>query len=76
LLPCLAFTAGTLALGALVGVTRAAIAFVVVWALGMVVPTVAFSRTSAALAVTPLWAGVLLLGIAVIALRRKAFTAA
>ncbi|MET8758752.1 zf-HC2 domain-containing protein [Lentzea sp. NPDC004782] len=74
LLPCLAFTAGTLALGALVGVTRAAIAFVAAWVLAIIVPTVAFGRTSVVLAVTPLWAGVLLLGIAVITLRRKAFT--
>lgn len=76
LLPCLAFTAGTLALGALVGITRAAIALIAAWAAAIVVPTVAFNRTSAALdhAATPLWAGVLVLGLAVIIVRRMAFT--
>lgn len=76
LLPCLAFTAGTLALGALVGITRAAIALVAAWALAIVAPTIAFSRMSVVLdlAATPLWAGVLVLGLAVIAVRRMAFT--
>jgi hypothetical protein len=41
LLPALAFTAGTLALGCLVGVPRAAIALGSLWALAVVVPTVA-----------------------------------
>lgn len=76
LLPCLAFTVGTLALGALVGITRAAIALIAAWVLAIVAPTIAFSRTSVALdlAATPVWAGVLLLGLAVIAVRRMAFT--
>ncbi|PWK81346.1 putative zinc finger protein [Lentzea atacamensis] len=76
LLPCLAFTTGTLALGTLVGVTRAAIALTAAWGVVIVAPTVAFSRTSVVLdlAATPLWAGVLVLGLAVIAVRRMAFT--
>lgn len=76
LLPCLAFTVGTLALGALVGITRAAIVLIAAWVLAIVAPTIAFSRTSVALdlAATPVWAGVLLLGLAVIAVRRMAFT--
>lgn len=76
LLPCLAFTVGTLALGALVGITRAAIALIAAWVLAIVAPTIAFSRTSVALdlAATPVWAGVLLLGLVVIAVRRMAFT--
>jgi hypothetical protein len=76
LLPCLAFTAATLALGALVGITRAAITLVAAWAVAIVAPTIAFNRTSVALdlAATPLWAGALALGVAVIAVRRMAFT--
>lgn len=76
LLPCLAFTVGTLALGALVGITRAAIVLIAAWVLAIVAPTIAFSRTSVALdlAATPVWAGVLLLGLVVIAVRRMAFT--
>ena len=76
LLPCLAFTTGTLALGALVGITRAAIALIVAWIAAIVAPTIAFSRTSVALdlAATPVWAGVLVLGLVVITVRRMAFT--
>lgn len=76
LLPCLAFTTGTLALGALIGVTRAAIALTAAWAVAIVAPTIVFSRTSVALdlAATPLWAGALVLGLAVITARRMAFT--
>ncbi|MEU2614548.1 hypothetical protein ABZ570_23635 [Micromonospora sp. NPDC007271] len=40
LLPCLAFTAGTIALGALIGVPRAAVGLGTLWALAVVVPTV------------------------------------
>ncbi|MGW0434860.1 hypothetical protein ACWDV4_20270 [Micromonospora sp. NPDC003197] len=40
LLPCLAFTAGTIALGALIGVSRAAVGLGTLWALAVVVPTV------------------------------------
>ncbi|MDX8142026.1 zf-HC2 domain-containing protein [Lentzea sp. BCCO 10_0061] len=76
LLPCLAFTAGTLALGGLIGVTRAAIALIAVWAVAIVAPTVALSRTSVAFApaAVPVWAAALALGLLVIALRRTDFT--
>jgi len=76
LLPCLAFTAGTLALGGLIGVTRAAITLIAAWAVAIVAPTVALSRTSDvfAPAATPVWVAVLALGLLVIALRRNAFT--
>ncbi|SEQ93933.1 Putative zinc-finger [Lentzea xinjiangensis] len=76
LLPCLAFTVGTLALGALVGITRAAIGLVVAWAAAIVAPTFAFSRMPIALdaAATPVWAGALAAGLVVIAARRMAFT--
>ena len=40
LLPCLAFTAGTIALGAFVGVRRAAVWLGAAWALAVVVPAV------------------------------------
>lgn len=39
LLPCLAFTTATIAVGALVGVRRAAVGLVAVWALAVVVPS-------------------------------------
>jgi hypothetical protein len=76
LLPCLAFTTCTLALGGLVGITRAALTLIAAWAAGIVVPTIVLSRMSAALdvAATPVWAGVLALGLVVIAVRRLAFT--
>lgn len=58
LLPCLAFAAGSLALGALIGVDRAAIALAVVWAAGVVVPSLALDRLPALLAggAWPVWA--------------------
>ncbi|MEV6237666.1 zf-HC2 domain-containing protein [Lentzea sp. NPDC051838] len=76
LLPCLAFTTATLALGGLVGVPRAALTLIAAWAAGIVVPTIALSRTSVAFheAATPVWAGVLALGLIVISLHRLAFT--
>jgi hypothetical protein len=76
LLPCLAFTTATLALGGLVGITRAALTLIAAWAAGVVVPTIALNRMSVALdvAAMPVWAGVLALGLAVIAVRRLAFT--
>ncbi|MDX3855638.1 zf-HC2 domain-containing protein [Streptomyces sp. AK02-01A] len=76
LLPCLAFTAGTLALGGLIGVTRAAVALVAVWAAVIVTPTVALSRMSFALRTDslPVWGAVLALGVAVVIARRGAYT--
>ncbi|MDG4767170.1 hypothetical protein O7632_24170 [Solwaraspora sp. WMMD406] len=44
LLPCLAFTAGALALGGLVGVDRAALGLSVVWSLGVIAPSLAGRR--------------------------------
>ena len=44
LLPCLAFTAATIALGALVGVRRAAVGLAVVWTLAVVLPSLATTR--------------------------------
>ncbi|MBT3150039.1 zf-HC2 domain-containing protein [Streptomyces sp. CHD11] len=76
LLPCLAFTAATLALGGIVGVTRAAVALAAVWAGVVMAPTVATSRTAFVLRPDglPAWGLVLVLGIAVVIARRSAYT--
>ncbi|MFI8230851.1 zf-HC2 domain-containing protein [Streptomyces sp. NPDC085900] len=77
LLPCLAFTATTLALGGVVGVTRAAVALAVVWAVLVLAPTVAAGRTSFALQTggLPAWGLVLALGVGVVIARRGAYSA-
>ncbi|RDI24744.1 hypothetical protein [Lentzea flaviverrucosa] len=76
LLPCLAFTVGTLALGTLIGVTRAAIVLIVAWAVAIVAPTIAFSRTAVALGpgATPVWIVLLGASLVVLVVRRMAFT--
>jgi hypothetical protein len=76
LLPCLAFTATTLALGGIVGVTRAAIALAAVWAAVIVAPTLATSRTTFALRTDglPVWALILAFGIGVLIARRSAYS--
>jgi hypothetical protein len=76
LLPCLAFTSTTLALGGVVGVTRAAVAVVVVWAGVVVAPTVVASRATFALQTGGLavWGLVLTLGIGVVIARRGAYS--
>ncbi|MFC3381060.1 zf-HC2 domain-containing protein [Couchioplanes azureus] len=58
LLPCLAFTAGSLALGGLVGIDRAALALAVVWSAAVVVPSMATDRMPVVLrgGSWPLWA--------------------
>ncbi|MFD6341873.1 zf-HC2 domain-containing protein [Streptomyces sp. NPDC060131] len=76
LLPCLAFTTGALALGGLIGVTRAAIGLVAVWAAVIVAPTVAVSRTPVVLHADalPVWGAVFALGLVVVIARRSAYT--
>ncbi|MEV6506743.1 zf-HC2 domain-containing protein [Streptomyces sp. NPDC051642] len=76
LLPCLAFTSTTLALGGVVGVTRAAVAVVVVWAAVVVAPTVVASRATFALQAGGLtvWGLVLALGVGVVIVRRGAYS--
>ncbi|WP_055531159.1 zf-HC2 domain-containing protein [Streptomyces graminilatus] len=76
LLPCLAFTAATLALGGVVGVTRAAVALGAVWAAAVVAPTLAASRTAFVLqpGVLPAWGLILALGIGVVIARRGAYS--
>ncbi|MFB9686403.1 zf-HC2 domain-containing protein [Amycolatopsis plumensis] len=76
LLPSLAFTTGTLALGGLVGVSRAAYALIAVWVAVVVLPTLvergqAFALTTGAL---PVWAGIFALTTVVVVLHKGAFT--
>ncbi|TXS42168.1 zf-HC2 domain-containing protein [Streptomyces sp. uw30] len=76
LLPCLAFTSTTLALGGVVGVTRAAVVLAAVWAAVVVAPTLATSRTTFALQAVglPVWGLILTLGIGVVIARRGAYS--
>ncbi|MFG3029433.1 zf-HC2 domain-containing protein [Streptomyces sp. NPDC048253] len=76
LLPCLAFTTTTLALGGVVGVTRAAVVLAAVWAAVVVAPALATSRTSFALQTggLPAWGLILALGIGVVIARRGAYS--
>ncbi|GGX13934.1 zf-HC2 domain-containing protein [Streptomyces lomondensis] len=76
LLPCLAFTSTTLALGGVVGVTRAAVVLGAVWAAVVVAPTLATSRTAFALQTggLPVWGLILTLGTGVVIARRGAYS--
>ena len=76
LLPCLAFTSTTLALGGVVGVTRAAVAVVGVWAAAVLAPTVVASRATFALQAGGLavWGLVLAVGVGVVIVRRGAYS--
>ncbi|MFB7666498.1 zf-HC2 domain-containing protein [Kitasatospora sp. NPDC056138] len=76
LLPCLAFTSTTLALGGVIGVTRAAVALVAAWAVVVAAPTLATSRTAVVLRTDglPVWGLILALGVAVVIARRGAYT--
>jgi hypothetical protein len=58
LLPCLAFTAATIALGSLIGVRRAAAGLGLAWAVAVVVPTVVTAELPVVLqpGSSPLWA--------------------
>ncbi|MFF9364984.1 zf-HC2 domain-containing protein [Streptomyces griseoluteus] len=75
LLPCLGFTSTTLALGGVVGVSRAAVALAMVWAAVVLAPALATDRTPLALhtAGLPVWALILTLGIGVVITRRGAY---
>jgi hypothetical protein len=76
LLPSLAFTTGTLALGGLIGVSRAAYALLGVWAGVIVLPSFAAQGQTFALSTgaLPVWAGIFALTTVVVVLRRAAFT--
>ncbi|GGL04243.1 zf-HC2 domain-containing protein [Mangrovihabitans endophyticus] len=71
LLPCLAFTAGSLALGAAIGVDRAAVALALGWSAAVVLPSLAGQRLPGVLdsAAWPLWTGVLAVCVAVLLAR-------
>jgi hypothetical protein len=71
LLPALAFTAGSLALGGLVGVDLAAIALAVTWSAAVVVPSLAGRRLPAILAGDswPGWAVITVALLAVVLVR-------
>lgn len=76
LLPALAFTAGTLALGTIVGVSRAAVVLLVVWAMVIFGPALAWREFPAVLRpeLAPLWVAVLLAASVITVVRRAAFT--
>lgn len=76
LLPSLAFTTGTLALGGLIGITRAAYVLAAVWVAALVLPTIAAHEQPFALSTgaLPVWAGIFALTTVVVALHKGAFT--
>ncbi|MFJ9780955.1 zf-HC2 domain-containing protein [Amycolatopsis sp. NPDC101161] len=76
LLPSLAFTTGTLALGGLIGISRAAYALLAVWVAVIVLPSFAAQGQAFALSTgaLPVWAGIFALTTVVVVLRRTTFT--
>jgi hypothetical protein len=76
LLPCLAFTVATLALGGFVGVRRAAIGLVTLWAALIVGPSLVTERLPAVLEPAALgaWAAVFVAGAIVVRLRAAVYT--
>ena len=75
LLPCLALTAASLALGSVTGMVRATGVAAGAWAAGVVAPALAIQQTPAALepAWLPVWGALTILAAGAIALRRKAY---
>ncbi|WP_326944456.1 zf-HC2 domain-containing protein [Amycolatopsis sp. NBC_01307] len=76
LVPSLAFTTGTLALGGLIGVTRAAGVLGAVWVTAVVLPSVVAHQQTVVLSAgaVPVWAGIFALTTVVVALHKGAFT--
>ena len=76
LLPCLAFTAGALALGELIGLRWAAAVLALAWTAGVITPSVLTARTPLLLepASLPYWAGLICMIAAALVLRRDAYT--
>ncbi|WP_055689566.1 zf-HC2 domain-containing protein [Streptomyces prasinus] len=80
LLPSLAFTSTALALGSLVGVTRAATGLAVAWGVVVVAPTWLTGHTPPALRIVfqpdqlPVWGLLLALGIGAVIARRNAYS--
>ncbi|MGE7438195.1 MULTISPECIES: zf-HC2 domain-containing protein [Kitasatospora] len=80
LLPSLAFTSTALALGSVVGVTRAAVGLMVAWGVVVVVPAWATGRVPLALQLVlqpdrlPVWGLLLALGTGAVIARRNAYS--
>ncbi|MBR8641013.1 zf-HC2 domain-containing protein [Streptomyces tuirus] len=76
LLPCLALTVGTLALGSVTGVRRAAATLGSVWVLAAIVPSLLTSRPSVLLAPQslPVWGLALVVAALATTVRARAFT--
>jgi hypothetical protein len=76
LLPCLAFTAGALALGELIGLRWAAGALALAWTAGVISPSVLAARTPLLLepASLPYWVGLIAVIAVALVLRRDAYT--
>jgi hypothetical protein len=76
LLPCLAFTAGALALGELIGLRWSAGALALAWTAGVITPSVLAARTPVLLelASLPYWAGLIAVIAVALVLRRDAYT--
>lgn len=76
LLPCLAFTAGALALGDLIGLRRAAVGLGLAWTAGVITPSVLAGRTPILLQSPslPYWAGLIAIVAIALVLRRDAYT--
>jgi hypothetical protein len=76
LLPCLAFTVATLALGGFVGVRRAAVGLVTAWLALVVGPSIVTVEPPVVLepAALGVWAAVLVAGVAVVRLRATVYT--
>jgi hypothetical protein len=76
LLPCLAFTAGALALGGLVGLHRAAIGLALGWVAVVVAPSLITARTPVLLAPASLpgWAGLTVAVVVALVLRGDRYT--
>lgn len=76
LLPCLAFTAGALALGEVVGLHRAASGLALGWAAAVVAPSLVTTRAPVLLAEASLpgWAALTAVVAVVLVVRRRAYT--
>lgn len=74
LLPCLAFTVVTLAVGGFIGVRRTAAGLVVAWAAFVVGPSLVTERTPALFEKPLLWAAVFVAGAVVVRLRATVYT--
>lgn len=76
LVPCLAFTAGALALGELVGLPGAAGGLALLWVTGVVAPSIVTARTPVVLtgAALPAWAALTAVLVVALAVHPRAFT--